>query len=84
MTGEECARRRGQPEGQAVVLRQRGVQRRDMHQLLRRRGVPEVVDPDLAAVFERRDHVSSRRKEPVLNAVRRLVLLDVLYIIYGP
>ena len=74
-TGEERARRRGQLEERAVVVGLREVQRRDVHRPLRRRGVPEAVNADFAAVFERRDHVRPRRKErKVPNAFERLVL----------
>jgi len=82
-TGEERARRRGQLEGYAVVVRQREVQRRDVGRPLRRRGVPEAVDPHFAAVFECCDHIRPRRKEQkVSNAFWHLVLLNVA--IYRP
>ena len=80
-TGEERARRRGQLEEDAVVVGLREVQRRDMHRPLRRRGIPEAVDADFATVLERRDHVRPRRKKrKVPNPIRRLGLLNVLYI----
>jgi len=80
-TGEERARRRGQLEEHAVVVGLREVQRRDVHRPLRRRGVPETVDADFTAVFERRDHVRPRRKErKVPNPIRRLGLLNVLHV----
>ena len=56
----------------------REVQRRDVGRLLWRRGVPEAVDADFAAVFERRDHVGPRLKEgKVPNTARRLVNLNL-------
>jgi len=61
-TSEKRARRRGQLEEHAVVVRQREVQRRDVRRPLRRRGVPGDVDSDFAAVFDCCDHVRSRRK----------------------
>jgi len=62
-TGEERARRRGQLEEHAVVVGRREMQRRDVRRPLQRRGVPEAVDADFAAVFERRNHVRPWRKE---------------------
>jgi len=62
-TGEERGRRRGQLEEHAVVVGWREMQRRDVRRPLQRRGVPETVDADFAAIFERRDHVRPRRKE---------------------
>jgi len=61
-----------------VVVGLREVQRRDVGRPLRRRGVPEAVDADFAAVFERHDHVGPRRKEgKVPNAARRHVILNL-------
>ena len=78
-TGEEWARRRGQLEEHAVVVGLREVQRRDVGRPLRRRGVPEAVDADFAAVLERRDHVRPRRKErKVPNAFGHMGLSNVL------
>ena len=62
---EERTCRCGQLEEHAVVTWQMEVQRRDVRRAAWRRGVAEAVDPDpdLAAVFERRDHISPRQKE---------------------
>jgi len=77
-TGEERARRRVQLEEHAVVVGLREVQRRDVRRPLRRRGVPEAVDPDFSAIFERRDHVGPRRMErKVPNPVQRLVIWNL-------
>ena len=77
--GKERARRRGKLEEHAVVVRQREVQRRDVRRPLGRGSASEAVDPNLAAVFERRDHVRPRRKKrKVPNPVGRLGLLNVL------
>jgi len=54
------------------------VQRRDIGWPLRRLRVPEAVDPEFAAVFERFDHVGPQRKKSP-NEVRRLVILNILY-----
>jgi len=77
-TGAEWAHRRGQLEEHAVVVGLREAQLRDVGRPLRRRGVPEAVDADFTAVFERRGHVGPRRKEgKVPNATRCLVILNL-------
>jgi hypothetical protein len=58
--GEERARRRSQLEEHAAVERQWEVQRRDVRRTLGGRASPKLVDANLAAVLECRDHVCPR------------------------
>jgi len=76
---EERTRRRRQLEQEAVVVGRGEVQSGDVRRTLGRGRVCKAVDPDLAAVLERRDHVCPWREEgKVPNTFRSLVLLNEL------
>ena len=62
-----------------MVVRWWEVQRGDVCRTSERGGIGKAVDPDLATVLERRDHVCPRGEEgKVPNAVGSLVLLNEL------
>jgi hypothetical protein len=79
-TCEEGPSSRRKLEQRAARVRRGEVQRSDVRRPSGRQGRRKAIYADLTAVFERRDHVSSRgEKRKVPDAVRCLILLNELY-----